>query len=59
MWQDLVKYKIYEAFYLYFQKQFRQFNTGIKCKDPGAWMTELDSQIHCLLVVLNLFVSQF
>lgn len=33
MRQDLVKYKIYEVFYLYFE---RQSSTEITGKDPGA-----------------------
>lgn len=56
MRQDLVKYKIYELFYLYFE---RQNSTEIMGKDPGAWLIELCSPLHCPLVVFNLFVPQF
>lgn len=56
MWQDLVQYRIYEAFCLNFE---RQYSTWIKYKDPGAGLNELDSQLHCLLVLLNPFVSWF
>lgn len=36
MWQDLLKYKIYEAFCLYLE---RQYSIEIKGNDPGAYLS--------------------